>query len=84
MPTKTKSAKVKPKWTPAERRERKLVVEALERKFAGPLFGQAGSSLFRTAVAAFFSTKEIGKMQEEIQQKADEIMETVRKQRKRR
>jgi hypothetical protein len=63
-------------------RDRKLVVEALERKAAGPLFGQCDDSLFRLAVGAFFSVKGVGEMQEEIERKADEIMDAVAKKRK--
>ena len=53
---------------------RKAIVEALERKVAGPIFGQANSSLFRLAVGSFFGVKSIGEMQEEIEKKALEMI----------
>lgn len=63
---------------------RKKVVEALERKACGPLFGQSDDPIFRLAVGAFFTVKTVGEMQKDIEDKADKIMATVAKSRKRR
>lgn len=71
------------KLTASERKQRPLIIQALQRKFAGPLLGGTDNELFRMVVGTFFGPFSIDEYQAYVEKLADKIILKARKKRRR-